>query len=44
MGATTVSNPAAYDGGTYSITFTAPGTYQVTCTVHPAMNMTITVQ
>ena len=30
VGATTVSNPAAYDGGTYSITFTAPGTYQVT--------------
>jgi flagellar hook-associated protein 3 FlgL len=30
VGATTVSNPAAYDGGTYSITFTAPGAYQVT--------------
>lgn len=30
IGATTVSNPAAYDGGTYSINFTAPGTYQVT--------------
>jgi flagellar hook-associated protein 3 FlgL len=30
VGATTVSNPAAYDGGTYAITFTAPGTYQVT--------------
>jgi flagellar hook-associated protein 3 FlgL len=29
IGATTVSNPAAYDGGTYSINFTAPGTYQV---------------
>jgi flagellar hook-associated protein 3 FlgL len=29
VGATTVSNPAAYDGGTYSIKFTAPGTYQV---------------
>ncbi len=25
IGATTVSNPAAYDGGTYSINFTAPG-------------------
>jgi flagellar hook-associated protein 3 FlgL len=30
VGATTVSNPAAYNGGTYSISFTAPGTYQVT--------------
>lgn len=30
VGATTVSNPAAYDSGTYAITFTAPGTYQVT--------------
>jgi flagellar hook-associated protein 3 FlgL len=30
VGATSVSNPAAYDGGTYAITFTAPGTYQVT--------------
>src|ERR1700675_2612175 len=29
IGATTVSNPAAYDGGTYSINFTAPSTYQV---------------
>jgi flagellar hook-associated protein 3 FlgL len=30
VGATSVSNPAAYDAGTYAITFTAPGTYQVT--------------
>jgi flagellar hook-associated protein 3 FlgL len=30
VGAATVSNPAAYDGGTYVIKFTAPGTYQVT--------------
>jgi flagellar hook-associated protein 3 FlgL len=30
VGATSVSNPAAYDGGTYVIKFTAPGTYQVT--------------
>jgi flagellar hook-associated protein 3 FlgL len=29
IGATTVSNPAAYNGGTYRINFTAPGTYQV---------------
>jgi flagellar hook-associated protein 3 FlgL len=30
VGATTLSNPAAYDGGTYSITFAAAGAYQVT--------------
>src|ERR1700688_4683190 len=30
IGATTVSNPAAYDDGTYSITFGAGGAYQVT--------------
>jgi len=29
VGATTVSDPASYDGGTYSINFTAPDTYQV---------------
>lgn len=26
-----------------SITFTTPGTYEVTCTVHPVMNVVITV-
>jgi flagellar hook-associated protein 3 FlgL len=30
VGATSVSNPAAYDGGTYVISFLTPGTYQVT--------------
>jgi flagellar hook-associated protein 3 FlgL len=30
VGATSVSNPAAYDGGTYAITFLTPSTYQVT--------------
>lgn len=29
VGATTVSNAAAYNGATYAINFTAPGTYQV---------------
>jgi flagellar hook-associated protein 3 FlgL len=29
LGATTVSNPAAYTGGSYSIDFTAPNTYKV---------------
>jgi flagellar hook-associated protein 3 FlgL len=30
VGATSVSNPALYAGGTYAITFTTPGNYQVT--------------
>ena len=30
IGATTVTNPKAYDGGTYNITFPTPATYQVT--------------
>src|SRR5205814_3334128 len=29
LGATTVTNPAAYDGGTYAINFTAANTYEV---------------
>jgi flagellar hook-associated protein 3 FlgL len=29
IGATSVNDPAAYDGGSYSIEFTAPDTYQV---------------
>ena len=31
-------------GASESYTFADPGTYPVTCTVHPTMNMTITVQ
>jgi Copper binding proteins, plastocyanin/azurin family. len=31
-------------GASGSYAFTEPGTYQVTCTLHPTMNMTITVQ
>lgn len=26
------------------VTFDTPGTYKLTCTVHPAMNLTVTVQ
>jgi len=26
------------------VTFDAPGTYQLTCTIHPSMNMTVTVE
>jgi flagellar hook-associated protein 3 FlgL len=29
LGATTVTDPASYDGGSYSINFTAPNAYQV---------------
>jgi plastocyanin len=32
------------DGGEVMLTFDEPGTYQVTCTLHPTMNMTIVVE
>jgi plastocyanin len=43
------ANPALFDeplaaGASVSYTFTAAGTYPVTCKIHPTMNMTITVQ
>lgn len=31
-------------GADIDVTFDEPGTYQITCKVHPAMNMTITVE
>ena len=31
-------------GASGSYTFAATGTYQVTCIIHPPMNLTITVQ
>jgi plastocyanin len=31
-------------GMTKDITFSAAGTYHITCTIHPSMNLTITVQ
>ena len=31
-------------GEEVSITFDEPGTYQVTCTIHPQMNMTVVVE
>jgi flagellar hook-associated protein 3 FlgL len=37
VGATTVSDPASYDGGTYSINFTAPDAYQVVDTATDAV-------
>ena len=30
--------------GTVSVTFDEPGTYDITCEIHPSMNMTITVE
>jgi plastocyanin len=30
--------------GTVSVTFEEPGTYNITCKIHPSMNMTITVE
>ncbi|MGO8858639.1 MAG: flagellar hook-associated protein FlgL [Steroidobacteraceae bacterium] len=37
IGATTVSNPTLYTGGSYSINFTAPNTYQVVNSVTSAV-------
>jgi plastocyanin len=31
-------------GGTKSVAFATAGTYKITCTVHPNMNLTLTVQ
>ena len=31
-------------GQTKVVTFTTPGTYKIACTVHPAMNLTLTVK
>lgn len=43
------ANDAAFDepigvGEEVSHTFDEPGTYQVTCTIHPQMNMTVIVE
>jgi plastocyanin len=31
-------------GADIEVTFDEPGTYNITCTIHPAMNMTVTVE
>lgn len=31
-------------GQTKDVTFDKPGTYKITCTIHPDMNLTVTVQ
>ena len=30
--------------GSVSVTFDEPGTYNITCTIHPSMNLTVTVE
>ncbi len=43
-----VANPAfdkkVNSGDTVTVTFDKAGTFNVTCTIHPSMNMTVTVQ
>jgi len=45
--------PQALEGGGFTInagdspqdvTFTTPGTYKITCSIHPSMNLTVTVR
>jgi amicyanin len=38
------SNPIAAQGGTFSFTFTTPGTFAYHCEIHPFMKATIIVQ
>lgn len=38
------SSASLQNGGMYTYTFTAPGTYSYHCSIHPSMKGTITVQ
>jgi plastocyanin len=38
------NHPLEIDSGTKNVTFPTAGDYQVTCTVHPSMNMTVHVK
>jgi plastocyanin len=40
---TTLNSPAINVGGTFSFTFTTPGTYAYHCSIHPSMHGTIVV-
>ena len=40
----TFNSQALSQGQTYSFTFTQPGTYSYSCSIHPSMTGTITVQ
>jgi plastocyanin len=50
---TSAQGPQALEGGGFTInvgdpprdvTFMTPGTYQITCSIHPSMNLTVTVR
>jgi plastocyanin len=50
---TSAPGPQALQGGGFTInagdpprdvTFTTPGTYKITCSIHPSMNLTVTVR
>src|SRR5262249_52874000 len=50
---TAAQGPQALEGAGFTInagdppkdvTFTTPGTYKITCSIHPSMNLTVTVQ
>lgn len=38
-----LNSPALNTGGTFSFTFTTPGTYHYLCSIHPFMTATVTV-
>jgi len=51
--ATTAQGPQTLEGSGFTINagdpprdviFTTPGTYKITCSIHPSMNLTVTVQ
>jgi len=39
-----LASPTLHQGGTYSYTFTQPGTYAYYCAIHPFMHGTVTVK
>ena len=50
---TTASGPQTLEGNGFTInagdppkdvTFSTPGTYKITCSIHPSMNLTVTVR
>jgi len=50
---TTASGPQTLEGNCFTInagdppkdvTFSTPGTYKITCSIHPSMNLTVTVR
>jgi plastocyanin len=39
-----IDSGSIIEGGSWSCTFTDPGTYNLACQIHPAMKMTLTVE